>query len=125
MKKFIIILFILLAYNFSHAEPPLWEYSKFTHWEYDLNFKVVILFPEEFELAVDYYFSKESEKIRRTVVAFTVYHGNLFPVMFTQAKMNLSPSNDDLGHELKHIINRKHVERRGYDRFPLPCSHWK
>lgn len=129
MKKFILITFIFLFWaNFSYAEPSLWDYSKFTHWEYDLKFKVVILFPEEFKLAVDYYFVGESKKIRSTVVAFTVYpniNGNIFPVMFTQSKMNLAPTNDDLGHELKHIINREHMDRRGYYRFILPCSHWK
>lgn len=129
MKKLILITLLLICTpNFSLAEPPVCDYSKFKYWEYDLNFKVVILFPEEFRLVVDYYFISEDKKQKKTIEAFTAFHninGKIVPIMFTQAKVNLSPLNDELGHELKHIINHIHTKKAGHNRFPLPCSYWK
>ena len=135
MKKLVlIILLIILCVGIPSSLGQVimgvdGEYKKYKSWgEYDVTFKIVILFPEDFRKVVDNHFVYQSKEERAKITAFTSYpkiNGKVVPIMFTQTKMNLSPTNDDLGHELKHIINYEHRKKTGYNRFIGDCSQWK
>jgi hypothetical protein len=133
MKNLVFLLIFLLCWasvsiaDDSVIDKEVWDYSKVKNWNYTLTLDVVILMHEEFIVARDYYF-EEGYKDREKVVAFTVWHrvdGKVKSIMFVQARINLEPKNNDLGHEMKHIINREHRRRFGVDRFPLPCDDWR
>jgi hypothetical protein len=135
MKK-LLFLFLLFWVSISYAADEVvvrkepWDYSQVQCWAYSLSMDVVILMPEDYVMARNYYFDKNHPdyKDRDKIVAFTAWHlidGKYRPVMFVQVRINLAPMNDDLGHEMKHIINYEHRKIYGVDRFMPPCSDWK
>lgn len=133
MKKLIVFLILFFWWTSnSIAENTVtevgWNYSTVLHWKYSLNVDVVILMPDDFIEARNYYFDKDKYSDRDRIVAFTVWHiinGEDKPIMFVKVRTNLAPSNNDIGHEIKHIINWKHREMFGVNRFMLPCDDWK
>lgn len=125
MKWLIIILLLLPVSSWSQ---DVWDYTKVKHWRYDIKVEIIILMPEDFRVARDYYFDINKHPERGKYVAFTTWYltkGELKPYMFLQARMNIQPLNDDIGHEMKHIINWKHKMDTGEFLYALPCDDWK
>ena len=133
-EKVIILLILLFCWTSSGVSDEITipkevlDYSKVKYWKYSLSFDVVILMPEDFIALRNYYWDKDKHEDRDTIVAFTAWHkvnGELRPIMFVQARINLAPKSIDLGHQMKHIINWEHRRNHGIDRFQLPCSDWE
>ena len=130
LKIVLLIVLLVALRSVAYAqEKELYDYTKFKqYWHYDIKVEIIILMPEDFKVARDYYFDIEKHPDRHSYVAFTAWYrvkGELQPFMFLQKRLNLAPLNDDIGHEMKHIINWKHKMSTGELLFALPCDDWK
>lgn len=130
--KIVLLLFLYgmmaLVLRLHAQEKKTYDYQQFKHWHYDIKVEVIILMPEDFKTVRDYYFDIEKHPKRHKYVAFTTWYrieGELKPFMFLQTCVNLAPLNDDIGHEMKHIINWKHKMSTGEFLFALPCDDWR
>lgn len=128
-----LVLLLLLFTNVwagdvTSTDKGIWDYSKVKNWHYKINMEVIMLMPEDFVEARNHYFDLNKYPDRHRIVAFTVWHqinGKMIPLMFVQARLNLSPTCNDFGHEVKHIINYEHKKEFGAYLFPTPCDDWK
>jgi hypothetical protein len=55
---------------------PVWDYSRVQNWHYDTKMEVVILMPEDFVEARNYYFYLKKYPERHKTTAFTAWHRN-------------------------------------------------
>jgi len=145
LRRIIILILLLFSVtSITYAQDKLFApTSQYPHWEYNISIKVIILYPEDFKQAVDYYFPEDADKYK--VQAFTASRkidGKMTPIMYVKMELrklsasNLTgkyvvvkeyqdPLNNNFGHELKHIINLEQNKIDGKNRFLLPCDNWK